>query len=100
MELERVLLKEEEKYKNMNHGVEMALPSFNLEKVLDKVQTIKSELFNSKKSTLEILKQLNTSDWQFKKTDAEKIGNQLTSKQLSAEEVQQSIFNKEIISLT
>lgn len=93
LELEKVLLKEEEKYKNMNHGMEMALPSFNLEKVLKKVDNIKSDLSNSKKSTLEILEQLNTSDWQFKKIDIKKIGDKLASEQLSSEEVLQTFLN-------
>lgn len=99
IELEKVLLKEEEKYKNMNHGVEMALPSFNLEEAIDKVQNMKSNLFNSKKSTIEILKQLSTSDWQFEKTDAEKIGEKLTSEQLSSEEILKKVLNSENMSL-
>jgi|GEM_PF-1738367 len=99
LELEKVLLKEEEKYKNMNHGIEMALPSFNLEKVLKKVENIKTDLSNSKKSTLEILEQLNTSDWQFKKMDVKKIGDKLASEQLSSEELLQTILNNDNRSL-
>lgn len=95
MELEKVILKEEKKYKNMNHGVEQALPSFNLENVLDKIKNIKTDLSNSKKSTIEILGQLNISDWQFKKTDIEKIGTKLTSEQLSSDEVLKSVLNSQ-----
>ncbi len=99
LELEKVLLKEEEKYKNMNHGVEMALPSFNLEKVLEKVENIKLDLLNSKKSTLQILEQLNTSDWQFGKTDVERIGKELASKQEPSEKIKQIALNSEILPL-
>ena len=102
-ELERTILKEKEKYNNTQHGVDQALPSFNIEEALTKISIIKEDLKIGKVSVISTINELIDCDKEYLKKDVPGMPSELISNQLSNEEVKgilsQNSLSKIIVNL-
>ncbi len=102
-ELERTILKEKEKYNNTQHGVDQALPSFNIEDALTRISFMKEELQRGNVSVISTINDMIDSDRGYLEKDVPSMPNELIDNQLSINEVKdilsQDSLSKTIISL-
>ena len=94
IELEKVIIKEKEKYVNTHHGIGQSLPSFDIEQTLEKITLIKYNLKKEKSSTILMINDMAENDRQYQKNDAPYMSEELAENQLSNEEVKTILTKK------